>query len=84
MNKEMINYFVAKCEELGLKLEYAKTEYKQFLEKFPESKITKANITKFLKSLTVNEESIDTKKAPNHDTKTFIGLDPISGIMLYI
>ena len=55
----MKEYFNKKCNDLNLNQEEANSDFKNYLEKNPEYKITKANITKFLKAMSSEEENLE-------------------------
>lgn len=77
----MKEYFNKKAKELGLDIDEVEKDFTSYLKQNPEFKITKANITKFLKSMRAEPSNMEEKK---HNNKgTFLGLNPITGEKVY-
>ena len=74
----MKEYFEKKAIELGLNVVEAEKDFSAYIERFPAYKVTKGNITKFLKSMLVEPSNLEVE-SHHQATGTYIGRDPVTG-----
>ena len=79
----MKEYFEEKAKELGLDILEASKDFGVYLKQNPEYKVTKANITKFLKSIAAEPENQAVAEQEEENHGTYIGKDPVTGKRLF-